>query len=98
MKASPSDKNAKLKYTECNKVVKKLAFEKAISVEETKKNIAATINLDAMSKYCNIWCVLLEITIKRRDKNFAIIDIVNFIDITMKRLFQQLKVITKDQN
>lgn len=50
-KARPNDKDAKLKYTECNKVVKKIAFEKAISVEDTKKNIADTINLDAMGTF-----------------------------------------------
>jgi serine/threonine-protein phosphatase 5 len=49
-KVRPNDKDAKTKYTECNKIVKKIAFEKAISVEDTKKNIASTINLDAMSK------------------------------------------------
>lgn len=49
-KARPNDNDAKIKYTECNKIVKKLAFEKAISVEENKKNIADTINLDAMGK------------------------------------------------
>lgn len=48
-KVRPTDKDAKSKYTECNKMVKKLAFEKAISVDDTKKNIASTINLDAMS-------------------------------------------------
>ena len=49
-KARPSDKDAKAKYTECNKIVKKIAFEKAISVEESKKNIADSINLEAMGK------------------------------------------------
>lgn len=49
-KARPSDKDAKAKYTECNKIVKKIAFEKAISVEDNKRNIADTINLDAMGK------------------------------------------------
>lgn len=49
-KARPNDKDAKIKFTECNKIVKKLAFEKAISVEENKKNIADTINLDDMGK------------------------------------------------
>lgn len=49
-KARPSDKDAKSKFVECNKIVKKMAFEKAISVEENKKNIADSINLDAMSK------------------------------------------------
>ena len=46
--AVPSDKDAKIKYQECNKIVKKLAFEKAICVDDNKKNIADTINLDAM--------------------------------------------------
>ncbi|XP_011303529.1 serine/threonine-protein phosphatase 5 [Fopius arisanus] len=49
VKASPYDKDAKLKYTECNKIVKKLAFEKAISIEENQKNIADSINLEAMT-------------------------------------------------
>ncbi|XP_024937082.1 serine/threonine-protein phosphatase 5 isoform X2 [Cephus cinctus] len=48
-KARPNDKDAKAKYSECSKIVKKLAFEKAISVEENKKNIADSINLDAMA-------------------------------------------------
>ncbi|KAL1512939.1 hypothetical protein ABEB36_002438 [Hypothenemus hampei] len=48
-KVRPTDKDAKLKYNECNKIVKKIAFEKAISVEDNKKNIADTINLEAMS-------------------------------------------------
>lgn len=53
-KVRPNDKDAKLKYTECNKIVKKMAFEAAISVDDTKRNIADTINLDAMSKVCAI--------------------------------------------
>ncbi|XP_053994568.1 serine/threonine-protein phosphatase 5 [Hylaeus anthracinus] len=48
-KASPNDKDAMNKYTECSKILKKLAFEKAISVEESKKNIADTIDLEAMA-------------------------------------------------
>lgn len=40
-----------MKFTECNKIVKKIAFEKAISVEDNKKDISETINLDTMSKY-----------------------------------------------
>ena len=50
-KARPGDKDAKAKYTECNKIVKKIAFEKAISVEENKKNVADSINLDAMGEH-----------------------------------------------
>ncbi|KAF5307221.1 hypothetical protein FQR65_LT00737 [Abscondita terminalis] len=48
-KARPNDKDAKLKYSECNKVVKKIAFEKAIAVEDVKRNIADSIDLDAMT-------------------------------------------------
>ncbi|KAJ8674519.1 hypothetical protein QAD02_005781 [Eretmocerus hayati] len=49
MKARPNDKDAKSKFLECSKIVKKLAFEKAISVEENKKSVADSINLEAMA-------------------------------------------------
>lgn len=45
-----------MKYNECNKIVKKIAFEKAISVNQKVVNIADTINLDAMSKYYSCVC------------------------------------------
>ncbi|XP_052744035.1 serine/threonine-protein phosphatase 5 [Bicyclus anynana] len=48
-KVRPNDQDAKMKYNECNKIVKKIAFEKAISVDKKEVNIADTINLDAMS-------------------------------------------------
>merc|ERR1712038_1438690 len=49
-KARPNDKDAKNKYSECNKIVKRLAFEKAIAVEDQeKKSVAETINLETMS-------------------------------------------------
>ncbi|KAM3960527.1 protein phosphatase D3 [Aphomia sociella] len=48
-KVRPNDQDAKLKYNECNKIVKKIAFEKAISVDKKEVNIADTINLDAMT-------------------------------------------------
>lgn len=50
VKARPNDKDAKDRYTECCKMVKMLAFQKAISVED-KKNIADMINLEAMGEY-----------------------------------------------
>lgn len=52
-KVRPNDQDAKMKYNECNKIVKKIAFEKAISVDKKEVNIADTINLDAMSKCAN---------------------------------------------
>lgn len=47
-KARPNDKQAKMKYVECNKIVKKMAFEKAIAVDVSKRSIADTINLENM--------------------------------------------------
>ena len=41
-----------MKYTECSKIVKKKAFERAIACDEqTKKPISETINLDTISKH-----------------------------------------------
>ena len=48
-KARPNDKDAKLKYTECRKIVQQVAFQKAISVEETKKSVADSIDVEAMT-------------------------------------------------
>lgn len=45
----PNDKDAKTKYTECNKICKKIAFEKAISVDDVKKSVADSIFLDTMT-------------------------------------------------
>lgn len=39
-KCRPNDKDAKLKYTECNKIVKMRAFERAIAVDKPEKTLA----------------------------------------------------------
>uniref|UniRef100_A0A336LH31 protein-serine/threonine phosphatase n=1 Tax=Culicoides sonorensis TaxID=179676 RepID=A0A336LH31_CULSO len=39
-KRCPSDEDAKTKFTECNKMVKKIAFEKAIAVEKVDKTLS----------------------------------------------------------
>ncbi|XP_018783852.1 PREDICTED: serine/threonine-protein phosphatase 5 [Bactrocera latifrons] len=39
-KCRPNDKDAKLKYTECNKIVKMRAFERAIAVDTPEKTLA----------------------------------------------------------
>lgn len=49
-KARPSDTDAKNKFLECQKIVKRLAFEKAIAVD-SEKCVADAINLDAMSTH-----------------------------------------------
>ena len=51
MKAKPGDKDAQAKYNECNKIVRRLAFEKAIAVDDGKKCIADQINLESMCMY-----------------------------------------------
>jgi len=61
-----------MKYTECNKIVKRIAFEKAISVADTKKSVVDQINLESMSTVSvymhyllrNIVCVLLHEMLK----------------------------------
>lgn len=51
VKARPKDADAKLKFQECNKIVKKLAFEKAIAIDDTKKSVADSIDFESMGKY-----------------------------------------------
>ncbi|XP_065216869.1 serine/threonine-protein phosphatase 5 [Planococcus citri] len=46
-KAKPNDKQAKAKYAECNKIVKKIAFEKAISVSD--KSISEMIDFESIN-------------------------------------------------
>lgn len=62
VKAIPNNKDAKDRFMECSKMVKVLAFQKAISVEE-KKNIADMINLEAMGEYSTISTFLKQILI-----------------------------------
>lgn len=45
----PNDRDAKTKLTECQKIVKRLAFERAIAVDEVKKSVADSIDLESMS-------------------------------------------------
>lgn len=46
----PSDADAKIKFNECSKIVKRQAFEKAIACDEVKKIISESIHLETMSK------------------------------------------------
>lgn len=50
MKAKPKDVDARMKFTECNKIIKSIAFMKAISVEDTKKCVADSIDLESIGK------------------------------------------------
>ncbi|XP_078484593.1 serine/threonine-protein phosphatase 5 [Ciona intestinalis] len=46
VKVRPTDKDARMKYTACSKIVKQKAFEKAIACEDNKKLVSESINLD----------------------------------------------------
>lgn len=46
----PRDKDALTKYTECNKVVRQVAFERAIAVESSRKKPSETIDVDSLSE------------------------------------------------
>lgn len=50
VKFRPKDKDARLKFTECKKIVQKQAFEKAIAVDHEKKPLADTLDLNAIGK------------------------------------------------
>lgn len=39
-KRCPKDDSAKVKFNECSKIVKRLAFEKAIAVEKVEKSLS----------------------------------------------------------
>ena len=49
-RAKPRDPDALSKYNACNKIVTQQAFERAIAVESSKKNIAESIDLSTMGK------------------------------------------------
>ena len=45
-KMSPTNKDAQNKYQECNKIVRRIAFEKAISSDHSTASVADCIRLD----------------------------------------------------
>ncbi|KAK4300299.1 hypothetical protein Pmani_027485 [Petrolisthes manimaculis] len=47
-KTRPNDRDARLKFQECQKVVKMIMFQKAIAVEENTKTVAQSIDLRSM--------------------------------------------------
>lgn len=49
VKVKPKDADAKTKFTECSKIVKRQAFEKAIACDEVKKIISESIHLETMT-------------------------------------------------
>nr|CDJ95950.1 Tetratricopeptide TPR-1 and Serine threonine phosphatase and Metallophosphoesterase domain containing protein [Haemonchus contortus] len=48
VRAHPNDADAKRKHDECQKIVRRIAFEKAISVDHDKKSVSESIDLSTM--------------------------------------------------
>lgn len=51
MRVRPNDKDARMKYQECNKIVKQKAFERAIASDETKKSVVDSLDIENMSMF-----------------------------------------------
>ncbi|CAG8527579.1 2888_t:CDS:10 [Paraglomus occultum] len=49
VKSAPGDKDAKAKLVECEKIVRKADFERAITVDTSKKSIADTLDINTMA-------------------------------------------------
>ena len=51
VRVKPNDKDAKAKLAECQKVVQRIMFQKAIAVDDDKKSVSDSINLEGMSMH-----------------------------------------------
>uniref|UniRef100_A0A8C6NSN5 Serine/threonine-protein phosphatase n=1 Tax=Nothobranchius furzeri TaxID=105023 RepID=A0A8C6NSN5_NOTFU len=49
VKVRPNDKDARMKYQECNKIVKQKAFERAIASDEKKKSVVDSLDIESMT-------------------------------------------------
>ncbi|MGH0143679.1 UNVERIFIED_CONTAM: hypothetical protein FKN15_000634 [Acipenser sinensis] len=49
VKVRPNDKDAKLKYQECSKIVKQKAFERAIASDELKRSVVDSLDIESMT-------------------------------------------------
>jgi serine/threonine-protein phosphatase 5 len=50
VRVHPTDKDAQQKLNECSKIVKRIAFEKAIAVDDTAKSAFDQIDIEALRK------------------------------------------------
>ena len=50
VKVKPHDKDAKMKYQECNQIVKQKAFERAIAGDEHKRSVVDSLDIESMSE------------------------------------------------
>nr|XP_054322122.1 protein PPP5D1-like [Pongo pygmaeus] len=49
VKVKPHDKDAKMKYQECNKIVKQKAFERAIAGDGHKRSVVDSLDIESMT-------------------------------------------------
>ncbi|KAL7980746.1 hypothetical protein Chor_001900 [Crotalus horridus] len=49
VKVKPNDKDAKMKYQECHKIVKQKAFERAIASDEHKRSVVDSLDIENMT-------------------------------------------------
>ncbi|KAL6080783.1 hypothetical protein STEG23_031719 [Scotinomys teguina] len=49
VKVKPNDKDAKMKYQECSKIVKQKAFERAIAGDEHRRSVVDSLDIESMS-------------------------------------------------
>ncbi|KAJ8775481.1 hypothetical protein J1605_016331 [Eschrichtius robustus] len=49
VKVKPHDKDAKMKYQECNKIVKQKAFERAIAGDEHRRSVVDSLDIESMT-------------------------------------------------
>lgn len=72
VRVRPNDKDAKMKYQECNKIVKQKAFERAIASDELKRSVVDSLDIENMSesspasgspleRWCVCVCVYLRV-------------------------------------
>ena len=50
VKGKPNDKDAKMKYQECSKIVKQKAFERAIAGDEHRRSVVDSLDIESMSE------------------------------------------------
>uniref|UniRef100_M3ZV27 Serine/threonine-protein phosphatase n=1 Tax=Xiphophorus maculatus TaxID=8083 RepID=M3ZV27_XIPMA len=49
VRVRPNDKDARMKYQECNKIVKQKAFERAIASDDKKKSVVDSLDIESMT-------------------------------------------------
>ncbi|GAB1291620.1 Serine/threonine-protein phosphatase 5 [Apodemus speciosus] len=49
VKVKPNDKDAKMKYQECSKIVKQKAFERAIAGDEHRRSVVDSLDIESMT-------------------------------------------------